>query len=227
MSPDDPRHGTYAGAVAHWSDSERCCDACRAAASRYRKGVTWDHVNGRRRTVPPHGAVRRLQALQRLGWSMPAIARVTGIDHRVLYAVGRRHTAVLRSTHDAIAAAYEQLSMRLPPETTRNERISAVRARRRAERLGYPPPLAWDDIDDPDAQPSGIRSLTPTRAEILADLDDAEATITQACATLGLSRDTLEKWCERHDLSEVFSRLVRRANPTWAGNQATRRDEVA
>lgn len=156
MRADDQRHGTYGGAVAHWSDGETCCDPCRVAATRYRKGLEWEHQHGRRRTMPTCGAVRRMQALQRLGWSIPAIAAATGVDHRVLYAVGTRHSSMHRATFDAITSAYDQLSMRFPPETTRGERISAARARNRAERAVWPPPLAWDDdIDDPKARPHG------------------------------------------------------------------------
>lgn len=37
MSPDDPRHGTNAGCVAHWRDGGRPCDPCRDAAMRAKK----------------------------------------------------------------------------------------------------------------------------------------------------------------------------------------------
>ena len=47
---------------------------------------------------------------------------------------------VALATHDRIAAAYDELAMR-PGPSARNRR------------LGYPPPLAWDDIDDPAATP--------------------------------------------------------------------------
>jgi hypothetical protein len=220
MNPNDERHGTYAGAVQHWNAGEHCCDACRRAATRYRKGLKWEEVHGSRRTVSPLGAVRRLQALQRLGWSIPAIARVTGLDHRLLYAVGLRHQSIRKTTHDAIVSAYEQLSMTKAPETTTAERISATRARMRAARNGFAPPLAWDDIDDPDEQPSGWLRVQPERGELLTDLDEDGANIFEACRELKLSRDALERWCERHGMNDVFSRLVRRANPDWAGSGA-------
>lgn len=35
MSPDDPRHGTRAGAVAHRKDGETPCDPCRKGEAAY------------------------------------------------------------------------------------------------------------------------------------------------------------------------------------------------
>lgn len=37
ISPDDPRHGTNAGAVAHWRAGERPCPACKLGAMRAKK----------------------------------------------------------------------------------------------------------------------------------------------------------------------------------------------
>ena len=54
---------------------------------------------------------------------------------------------VTLDAHDRIADAYDELSMRQGPSV-------------RNRRLGYPPPLAWDDetIDDPRARPKGATS---------------------------------------------------------------------
>jgi hypothetical protein len=59
---------------------------------------------------------------------------------------------VYRKTHEAVAAAYDALSMKLPPDTGISRQVRA-----HAERRGWAPPLAWDDdtIDDPDAVPLG------------------------------------------------------------------------
>lgn len=218
MLPDDARHGTYPGAVQHWSDSEPCCTPCRDAATRYRKRLNWDHANGRRRTLPALGAVRRLQALQRLGWSMYPIADAAGMDAAVLYQIADRKTAVHRTTYEAILRAYERLSMTIPPETTKGERISAVRARKRAERLGYPPPLAWPDdrIDDPNYQPDDWAYEAPTRAEAVDDLDESGAGISEVCRVLGIGPDSLERWCVRNGRWEQFKRIRDRERPQEA-----------
>lgn len=51
MTPDDPRHGTNAGATAHWYDGEPACPACAAAKAREAKAADYDKVAGRPRTV--------------------------------------------------------------------------------------------------------------------------------------------------------------------------------
>lgn len=51
MSPDDPRHGTHAGAIQHWRDGGKPCEPCAVAARRLRKSADLDAHNGRPRTV--------------------------------------------------------------------------------------------------------------------------------------------------------------------------------
>lgn len=92
--------------------------------------------------VPAVGARRRIRALLAIGWTHAHIAEAAGIPARrpglILSQAG---TMITLDAHDRIADAYDDLSMR-PGPSTRNRR------------LGYPPPLAWDDIDDPAEMPS-------------------------------------------------------------------------
>lgn len=151
MSSDDPRHGTNAGYVAGCRDA-----CCLRAKSRYDKARKWElHSTGQHRKVPAYRALRRLRALQALGWSIPQIARRADVNERHLYSLSR-HGTLYRSTFVKIVRAYDGMCMSLPPTTTTSERISAVKARKWALRNGYAPPLAWDDIDDPDEQPVGM-----------------------------------------------------------------------
>ena len=197
MTPDDPRHGTSAGYIAGCRGQ-----CCWAAKQRYDKARRWEaHSTGRGRKVPAFRAVRRLQALQRLGWSMPALAAEHDLTHKSLYGVGRQPT-VYRSTLDEIASAYDRLSMTLPPTETSSQRASAAKARNHAIRRGYPPPLAWDDIDDIDEVPS--TGWKPVRnrpaAELFAELDHLTSlgvSEWQAAKQLGVTVDAIEKARER------------------------------
>lgn len=100
------------------------------------------------------GAARRLQALTCLGWSINRLADEGGLDRQPLDAA-LAGKPIFARTARAVAALYEQLWDQPAPTGDHRERISASRARRRAEASGWAPPLAWDDetIDDPDATP--------------------------------------------------------------------------
>jgi hypothetical protein len=52
MSPTDPRHGLYAGALQHWRDRESACEPCKAAARRADKRRELDRMYGRPPMVP-------------------------------------------------------------------------------------------------------------------------------------------------------------------------------
>ena len=161
MSENDPRHGTSAGYIAGCRDA-----CCWRAKQRYDKTRRLElHTTGRYRKVPALGPIRRVQALQALGWSAPQIAKRAGINYRHIYNL-HRHETVYTSTLARIERAYDELSMELPPETTTGERISARRARNHARRQGWPPPLAWDDIDDPHEGPKGVAGREPRRTYI-------------------------------------------------------------
>jgi hypothetical protein len=98
------------------------------------------------------GVIRRVRALARLGWSSPEMAARAGIpattvarlrDHDERQWVGNQRIRA------AIAKAYDEMSMTVPPLTRHTSKLA-----NRAEARGWAPPLAWDDIDDPDAIPT-------------------------------------------------------------------------
>lgn len=107
--------------------------------------------------VPAVGAMRRLRALVRLGWSAKQLAARSGLDNQVIYALvqGRRPTAHAGHVR-AVAALYDELWDQAPPETNKWAKVAAARSRRRAAEAGWAPPVAWDDdtIDNPDASPA-------------------------------------------------------------------------
>jgi lambda repressor-like predicted transcriptional regulator len=91
------------------------------------------------------GSRRRIQALVAIGWPMRELAERIGVTPANLAAVLRR-PAVTGHTAKLVADLYDQLSMTVPADGE-----ATHRARLRAARNGWQPPLAWDDesIDDP------------------------------------------------------------------------------
>lgn len=105
------------------------------------------------------GTMRRLQALRALGWSLDALAPHVGITGQgISYICAGRTAHVKAVVRDSVERVYRDLSMSLPRPTSEYERAGFDRARRYAARMGWVPPLAWDDdsIDDPAATPHDI-----------------------------------------------------------------------
>lgn len=96
--------------------------------------------------VPAWRATRKLQALSAIGWDCEELGRRLGISWGRAAQL-RRGDGESRdvSLAQKIDALYNELHMIPGP--------SAV-TRSRASRYGWPPPLAWDDIDDPDETPT-------------------------------------------------------------------------
>jgi hypothetical protein len=149
VNADDPRHGKYAGAVAHWMSNERPCDACSVAEARYRKTRKLKHLRGVPVTVSAVGIRRRLHALMALGYTGPQVAEASGLSIATMRSIDYHGSQKVHAiTAEKVIAVYERLSM------TRPEGQYANRARVMARRRGWLPPLAWDDIDDPTERPS-------------------------------------------------------------------------
>lgn len=110
--------------------------------------------------VPALGAVRRLRALAVAGWTARKVAEVAGLSEEQVCRIrlGKRDM-IYRTTDAEIVRAYRQLMTwpARPPEDTATERFVAERTRRIALALGWIPGAAWDDFDDPNDKPSGMR----------------------------------------------------------------------
>jgi hypothetical protein len=103
--------------------------------------------------VPSVGTVRRLRALAAIGWTLPEVAAAAGWTlPNLCDLVSSTNGQVTVRTARMVAALYERLSM-TPPAGP-----GAARARARAGRRGWVPPLAWNEgaIDDPKARPHGM-----------------------------------------------------------------------
>jgi len=158
MSPDDPRHGTLTG-----YQVLRCrCARCTARKSRYEKRRRLLVLEGTPLRVEGHGFRRRVRALMAIGWTQQSVADALGIAQGNL---SRKllSTYVSRATHEAMCSVYAErcMSVQHGPQADRTRREMAA--------LGHPPPLAWDDIDDVDEQPS----LRVAAGEVVEEYDQA------------------------------------------------------
>lgn len=203
MSPDDPRHGTVAGYVAKCR--EECCRGAWRVNQRRTRARTY--LARGPLTVDGTGTRRRIQALVAIGWSLGDLDRELGRKETYCSYLVRRIRPVLLTTAQEVDTLYDRLSMQRP------EGWVADRQRRWAQARGWPPPLAWTDIDDPAEEPTGWQYAPTSRAEELTDLDFIGAGVSAASARLGVDRDTLERWCLRNGHGPLFSRLVARETP--------------
>jgi hypothetical protein len=207
MDPLDPRHGTEAGTIAHRRAGQTPCDPCKEA---HRRGNIMRQLYPSK--VPAIGTQRRIQALQAIGYSRQRIAHELGYTDAGALAYLLLSKTLLKVTAARVADVYDRLCM------TPVEGVGANRARTWARKHGYVPPLAWDDIDNPRERPKGLgQPAAIDRADILTDLDEWGAGISEALRRLDMNRDALQKWCSREGKSELYRRLVAREKFTPNG----------
>jgi hypothetical protein len=112
------------------------------------------------------GTRRRLQALAANGWAAALIAERL---NRPASAIRRTRSAatVLVASAREIRDLYESMWDEPPPELTSGQKSSVARVKKYALRLGWAPPMAWDDdtMDHPDAQPEGV-GYVPGRGKL-------------------------------------------------------------
>lgn len=175
MDANDPRHGTTRGYRGHRREGEAACDACRRAAAGYEATRVYQATP---RQLDSRGVRRRLQALVALGWNYRALAaQLADTDHKMVHRwANTENLFVYRATVEKVGALYERLCMTRPEGTT------AHRARLRAARLGWAPPLAWDDIDR-DEHPADMGKVRDSyaRADLIAEYEHL--------VSLGVSRE--------------------------------------
>lgn len=80
MTPDDRRHGTYAGAQTHIRHSEKMCEPCRMAFRRYQRLADNERQLGHRRRVPTAPIRAHVQYLVSTGMPAPQIAARSGVS---------------------------------------------------------------------------------------------------------------------------------------------------
>lgn len=164
--PDDHKHD-------HTCYRSHGCrdDACKAYRREYQYWYRHMVAAGRedvlRSIIDGRGVRRRLQALTAIGWSQGAIAQHLDVSHDQVH-LWLHAERVTFATHERIAALYDVLSDREPPQTNRNEKRNASYARTVARRNGWVRPIDWDDIDLDDAPATGEEVLVDELAVQLA-----------------------------------------------------------
>ena len=155
-------------------------------------------------TLDATGTTRRLQALGALGYTSRDIATDSGIPHdytRKLMQGGRPTVTV--GTAERVRRCFDRLSMVRPSGWL------ADRQRRQSAEKGWNPPLAWDDIDNPDEQPHddhGGRLDIAAEVGLLIDTD----TPTSIATRLGYSSmDGLYAALRKAGRDDLKRRLVR------------------
>jgi hypothetical protein len=103
MTPDDPRHGTYAEEIRHGKDGEKDCAPCTLARARSSKQMRVDRARGNSRMVTLGNEAWAVID----SWPRDQLARATGL---YVHNLCRFHTAgpdkhVLRRTRDKILTA--------------------------------------------------------------------------------------------------------------------------
>ncbi|MFE6634714.1 hypothetical protein ACFVFT_14745 [Streptomyces tendae] len=99
--------------------------------------------------VPAIGTRRRLEALAVMGWPMAHVAAEAGIrGTQVTEIVVGRRKRIPREQAQAVERIFRVRALKEGP---------SKRTRTIALRNGWVTALAWDDIDDPDEKPQGLK----------------------------------------------------------------------
>lgn len=163
--------------------------------------------------VPAVGTTRRLQALQVVGYTREMMSDVCGVhrDTLTLLTLSRR-SLVKASTAVAVQDMFTALSMDFPPDT-----LASKRARNKAQRQGWSPPLAWDDdIDNPDAEPQfppDDKNVWYEDYKMLRDRGMAHREIAQR---MGIERKSLTQRLRRLDATTNSSQEYQQV---WEGDE--------
>lgn len=103
--------------------------------------------------VPSLGTCRRLRALMANGWDSATMAALLGVTDKQVREWRRRSGPKVRNrVHLTVASLYRRIGDRRGPNDL---------ARGRALRLGYAPPIHWDDDGDLDNPLSHPKQFQP------------------------------------------------------------------
>lgn len=123
--------------------------------------LTADVVPARSAKMPAHGARRRVHALIWLGYTQPVLCQKTGVSRSSMARLAAGAPLTVWWTAEAIARVYDELSM-VPAPVSQSSKV----ARTHARKMGYLPPLAWEDdlIDLPEEE---LQAELPRRVAVM------------------------------------------------------------
>lgn len=158
--------------------------------------------SGYRLSVPALGYQRRLQALKAIGYTWAQVGEATGVPRATLQQIARgNYTRVSKVLAGKIEQGYRELYLQPQHATS-----SARKARAYAIRFGWAPPLAWNDIDDPNEEPKGVKDRALTAEDvrhIRQMVRNGYASQTEMGERYGLSRASISRMCRRESYKEV------------------------
>ncbi len=141
------------------------------------------------------GSLRRLRALQAIGWTQTEIAHRIGWTLQNLNRYFISNPAMInRGTAVTIAKLFNELQLIPGP---------SERSRRHARKHGWAPPLAWDEdtIDDPAAKPDIGRNEVVTFKERYTELRELGYHDLQIVSKLGIQPESLLRQLHRYGIT--------------------------
>lgn len=158
------------------------------------------------------GTRRRIQSLAWVGWSIPQLAARAGIDKQSLHRA-IRHDQATAATATAIRNLYDQLWNVAPSVPDKYAATAITRTRNRACRQGWHPPMAWDDIDDPNETPTATTAIRLSRTEYCisttTDLLAFGVCPDEIAHRLNIQPSSLQRILHRAGRDDLASQLIR------------------
>jgi hypothetical protein len=145
--------------------------------------------------IPSLGTVRRLQALVAIGHSQQSICDHLGwLPGNATRLFNGKQDYVTVSTAAKARVLFNELQ--LTPGT-------CERARRRAKKLGWPPPLAWEEdaIDDPAARPDIGQQETVGFVERYTEMRELGYNDLQIVSRWSMKPESLERQLHRYGIT--------------------------
>ena len=146
--------------------------------------------------TPAIGTVRRLQALQAMGYTQQELATRLGNNRWTLGLIARQNAPEVRvSTARKVDKLFRNLQLLPPPDTS-----AARRARTLAAKRGWVLPFCWDedDIDNPLAKPFVPTGFTTkNRMEWYQKLRAKGLNDGQIAKEMNISPSSLSRWLQR------------------------------
>lgn len=196
----------------------RASSVAQSTINRIRTGVhatTWQRTARAILAVTPTGDLsgmvdatgtrRRLQALAAIGYSSRRISAATGIVETNVRRIRRGgQPSVAAKTAAIVRAYYDHVSAR-PAEQP------DIRLINHARRHGWPAPMCWDDIDDPDATPSSAPpgKWGSTIEDITWCIESGETHPEAIARRVGIATSSVRDLLHDHHRDDLIARLGR------------------
>lgn len=146
--------------------------------------------------IPSIGTIRRIEALQCMGWSQAEIGRRMGGVTAQAISQTKRSATIAAGRARAFRELYDELSMTPGPD---------AKTRAWAAKKGYAPPLAWDDIDDPDSTPDVGEPAHGADLDEWVFLVHGGVDPVQAAARCGLRLRSVERAALRSERQDIVA----------------------